>query len=231
LARRDWYEWMRLPIKKVAIVGGAPSRKEAPLNDKTWEIWGLGGRSLKLRRVDRWFEMHSVPQLVRAYNRKERHGYERHITFLRSLKVPVYMQKPHPLIPNSVAYPLDQVLDECGRCFSSSVAYMLGLAIYEGFQGIGMWGVNMASKKEYLYQWPGVQYLLALAKTRGIGVYLPPDCPITIPARPKLVPVTVLYGYDWDHPDAWWNRLKEKKAKAKVERKKKKAKKKKKRKR
>lgn len=228
MKRDDWREWMYAPIKKVAIIGGAPSRRYAPIYDKSWEIWGLGARELRLPRVDRWFELHSVPQLIRAYNRREKNGYERHIKFLRSLKVPVYMQKPHPGVPNSVTYPLDAVLEECGRCFTSSVSYMLGLAILEGYRGIGMWGVNMASKKEYLYQWAGVQYLLALAKQRGVGVYLPPDCPITIPSRPKLVPTKVLYGYDWDHPDAWWNKLqKEKESKDKDHDKKKKKKKKK----
>lgn len=199
--------WMSQPIKKVAIVGGASSRRFAPFADRSWEIWGLGPRELKLPRADRWFEMHSQQQLIRYYDKVRGGEFAAHMRFLRKLRCPVYMQRVHPSLPNSVPYPLDAVLKDCGRCFSSSVSYMLGLAIHERFQGIGMWGVNMASKKEYTYQWAGVQYLLALARARGIYVYLPPDCPITIPPKPALPVTKVLYGYDWDHPEAWWNKL------------------------
>lgn len=211
--------WMRQNIRKVAIVGGAPSRQYAPYDDPSWEIWGLGTDRHRLPRADRWFEMHSVPQLIRYYDKIRGGKYAAHIRFLRQLKCPVYMQQVHPAIPNSVVYPLDAVLKDCGRCFSSSVSYMLGLAIHERFDAIGMWGVNMTSKQEYTHQWAGVQYLLALARERGIHVYLPDDCPITIPPK-AILPVTkVLYGYDWDHPDAWWNKERHTKEKEKERRK------------
>lgn len=214
------YEWMNQPIKKVAIVGGASSRRYAPLSDKTWEIWGLGAKKQKLPRVSRWFEIHSIPQLIRAYNKKKnKRGYEKHIKFLRKLKCPVYMQEPHPGVPNSVTYPLPEVLKECGRCFSSSVSYMIGLAIYERYEGIGVWGVHMISKKEYHYQWAGVQYLLALAIKLGIKVFLHPECPIAIPDKPTLAYTKILYGYDWDHPEAWWNNLTKKQKREKLDRK------------
>ncbi len=212
-------EWMKLPIKKVAIVGGAPSRRFAPVADRSWEIWGLGTERFKLPRADRWFEMHSEPQLIYFYDKIKGGKFAAHMRFLASLNCPVYMQKPHPSVPNSVAYPLAEVLKDCGRCFSSSVSYMLGLAIHERFQGIGMWGVDMTSKEEYLYQWAGVRYLLALARSRGIHVYLPPGCPITIPPKPVLPVTKVLYGYDWDHPDAWWNKLRRERERKAEERK------------
>lgn len=230
------YKWMNRPIKKVAIVGGASSRKAAPILDPSWEIWGLGPRQLKLPRVDRWFEMHSKQQLIDYYHIVRGGHFNKHWKFLKGMNNPVYMIRVHASLPNSVAYPLEPVIQDVGRCFTSSVAYMLGLAIHEKFEAIGMWGVNMASKKEYKYQWPGVQYLLALAKSRGIHVYLPDDCPITIPAKPELVVTQILYGYDYHHPDAWWNQperqaeLKKKmkenaaKAKRKAKRKKEKAK-------
>lgn len=208
MARKRDAEWMQLPIKKVAIVGGAPSRKEAPISDPTWEIWGLGPRQLKLPRVTRWFEMHSKEQLINYYDVVRGGYFKKHWTFLQRLKCPVYTQRTFPDLPNSVEYPLEDVIEDVGKCFTSSVSYMLGLAIHEKFEGIGMWGVNMASKKEYKYQWPAVQYLLALARKRGIHVYLPESCPITIPKKPKLVKTKILYGYDWDHPDAWWNKKK-----------------------
>lgn len=221
LAREHDTRWMKLPIKKVALVGGAPSRKYAPIADKTWQIWGLGPKHLRLPRVDRWFEMHSKEQLIQYYDVVRGGYFGKHWRFLRNLGCPVYTQEKYPDLPNSVKYPLEAVTREVGRCFTSSVSYMLGLAIYEGFEGIGMWGINMASKKEYKHQWPAVQYLLALARERGIYVYLPKDCPITIPKKAKPVVTNILYGYHWDHPDAWWNKRKKKKdAKKKVAKKK-----------
>lgn len=208
--------WMNQPIKKVAIVGGSSSREEAPIMDESWEVWGLGAKRHSLPRATRWFEIHSIPQLKRHYSKKNKRGCENHLNFLASLDCPVYMQKPHPQVPNSVAYPLAKVLKECGRCFTSSISYMIGLAIYERFEGIGIWGVQMVSKKEYIHQWAAVRYLLALAKQRGIGVYLHPQCPIPIPDKPELPYTDVLYGYHWNHPKAWWNNITDKEREEKL---------------
>ena len=49
--------------KKVAIVGGGPSRRRAPYDDETWEIWAFSSRAWRYPRVTRWFELHSMTDL------------------------------------------------------------------------------------------------------------------------------------------------------------------------
>ena len=61
---------------------------------------------------------------------------------------------------------------------SSSIAYELALAIYEGFEEIHLYGVDLNTESEYAWQKPGVEYLLGVAVGRGIKVVLPDNCPL-----------------------------------------------------
>src|SRR5690606_26486051 len=109
-------------------------------------------------------------------------------------------------VPNSREYPLARALENFGRCFTSTASYMIALAILEGVDTLGVWGVHLTEKSAYARQRPGVEYLLGVARQRGIEVRLPPRSPLRIPRRPAMKPTPVLYGYDWQSPRAWWRR-------------------------
>ena len=104
--------------------------------------------------------------------------------------VTLYMHEAYPDIPGAVAYPLAEVQAALcpGRAyFTSTVAYMLALAIYQGFARIEMYGVHMSMGSEYAYQRDGVTYWLGRAEGAGIEVVLPEACEL-LQGR--------LYGYD-----------------------------------
>lgn len=61
---------------------------------------------------------------------------------------------------------------------SSSIAYEIALAIYEGFEEIHLYGVDLNTESEYAWQKPGVEYLLGFAAAKGIKVVLPSNCPL-----------------------------------------------------
>lgn len=61
---------------------------------------------------------------------------------------------------------------------SSSIAYEIALAIYEGFGEIHLYGVDLNTEAEYAWQKPGVEFLLGVAAGRGIKVVLPDNCPL-----------------------------------------------------
>ncbi|MFW6078997.1 MAG: hypothetical protein ACODAE_05210, partial [Gemmatimonadota bacterium] len=153
----------------VAIVGFTDSRLKAPFGDADVECWGLNA----LHRMDgidvgaftRWFELH--PRAVL----EERH--EGHLEWLKTCPLPVYMQRAWDDIPTSVAYPKAEVEARLGGYMTSSIAWMLALAILEGFQEIGVWGVDMASETEYAQQRPAVEYLLGIAQGLGRTVHVP----------------------------------------------------------
>lgn len=191
--------------KKVAIVGGGRSRRFAPYGDPTWEIWAFSSRLYRYGRVDRWFEIHSMTDLRQqlSWRKKGRRSFAGYIRYMQRLRCPVYMQKVHPRIPNSVVFPKDQLVKEFGRCFTSTAAFLIALAIYEGYDEIGLWGIDVRGPR-YARQGPAIRYLLAIAKQRGIKIYIPRSSRLWIPSRPVFPPTRVLYAYDWRSPYAWW---------------------------
>ncbi|OUM99834.1 MAG: hypothetical protein BAA04_02980 [Firmicutes bacterium ZCTH02-B6] len=198
--------------RKVAIVGGGPTRVMAPFNDPTWEIWAFSSRRWQPPRVTRWFELHALTDLRQqlASRKPGRRTFPEYWRYLSSLPCPVYMQRRHRAIPTSVPFPLGPVLKRFGRCFTSTASYLVALAILEGAQVIGLWGVNPKRSdkghrdEDYSRQRAALEYLLGVARQRGIEVVLPPGVSLRVPERPRFVATPVLYAYDWRSPHAWW---------------------------
>lgn len=194
--------------RKVAIVGGASSRRLAPYDDESWEIWAFSSLRRPNPRITRWFEMHAPGDLATQLIRSTpvRRSFREYVRFLKALPCPIVMQKRWPQLPQSVEYPLARALSEFGRCFTSTASYMLAMAMLEGCDVIGVFGVHLTEATVYARQRPGVEYLLGMARQRGIEIVLPPGCPLRVPERPALPETDVLYGYDWRSPKAWWRR-------------------------
>lgn len=73
----------------------------------------------------------------------------------------------------------------CARCgyavagyFSSSIAYMLALAISQKPECIKLFGIHMNSKMEYAHQRSGCEYYLGYCRAVGIDFWLPDSSPI-----------------------------------------------------
>lgn len=166
--------------KKVAIIGCGTGRDNAPYDDKEWECWGLN--EIDQKRADRWFEIHELY----ASSPKE-------IKWLKKCKKPIYMCKTHKEIPMSVKYPLLKMIEDCSfpLYFTCTFAYQIALAIYEEFETIGLWGVNLpyGSPRERLVETTCTEYWLGVACGRGIEVRIPND--------EYLLHHQYLYGYDY----------------------------------
>lgn len=171
-------------MKKIAIIGKCSnSRSDAPLDIDDWQIWGLAWDPLP--RCDVYFEMHENWRNFLGGG----DAAEMHHAWLAGMTVPVYMlQKEHD-VPMSVAYPMDEVRDQLGKtCYGtayleSSIAYMMALAILQGADRIGIWGCDLATGGEYAYQRPNMEYLIGLARGRGIKVFVPPQNALLSPMR------------------------------------------------
>lgn len=170
--------------RKVAIVGFAESsRDQAPQDDPEWEVWGLNQLYRYLGRFDRWFEIHNRPMfeadMVRDTN---------YVAWLQQSPVPVYMIDVFPDMPNSVRFPLEACANLGGRdYFTSSIAYMFALALLEGFEEIGIWGVDLIVGEEYTNQKPCLEWWIGFAEGRGVKVFVPPQS--------ALMKQWVRYGY------------------------------------
>ncbi len=185
--------------KKVAIVGYTPTRKYAPYRDPEWEIWGVNDlfkfqAENDVVRWDRWFELHEY----RSCLSKEK--LDRCRDEFKKWNIPVYMQKKHPDIPCSVEYPLQDVIDAYGDYLTNSISYMVALAILEGFEEIGIYGVDMSTDSEYGHQRPSCEYWVGVARGRGITVNIHPQA--------DLLKARFLYGYDSGKENEFCQKLK-----------------------
>lgn len=169
--------------KKIAIVGFAPSSlNKAPFGDKSFEIWGVNELYKIVPRVDVLFELHDYEFLVS----KERN--QEHLQWLRKAKIPIFMQQRFADIPQSVPFPKDEIIQEFGRYFTNSISWMIAMAIWVNAEEIHLYGVDMATNEEYQHQRPSVEYFIGIARGRGIGVYIPPEC--------DMLKCFHLYGYE-----------------------------------
>lgn len=170
---------------KVAIVGTAPSsRLLAPFADPSWEIWVCSpGNMNTVPRVTRWFEAHANlewPENI-SYGKP-------YLDWLRQQTFPVYMQDKSQ-VPNAIPIPKDELVSEFGPYFfTSSFSWMMALALKEGATDIGLFGVDMASKDEYILQRSGGHYFIQLATKRGVNIHLPLESDLAQPPG--------LYGFD-----------------------------------
>lgn len=159
---------------KVAIVGLSPtSHDQAHWNKEGWEVWGLPWDEGYWPYMHRLFEMHDI-RLLLGENSRRKAGY---MDRLKNADVPLYMQGAY--IDNATTYPFDAVAESIGAYyFNSSIAYAMALAIHEGAEEISIFGVDMKGDDEYGYQKPNMEYLVGVARGKGIKVTIPDNSPL-----------------------------------------------------
>ena len=174
------------PRKKVAIVGFASNTLHlVPWFDPTFEIWSMNqGHMHCLRRTDRHYEMH-MPEATADVRDPD------YVAWLSAIPIPVYMIEARDEIPNSVRFPIEEVIKYTGRdYFMSSPAFMLALAGMEGFEEIHLYGINLAIGDEYFYEKPNCEWMIGLLQGRGVKVY--------VPTASSLLKQFRRYGYNID---------------------------------
>ena len=177
---------------KVAIIGFSEKvHHQAPWDDPEWEIWNLNmsnrmgfthdqdGRY----RSDRHFDLH--PLSVQSQD---------DMAWIHCCPVPLYLTEPYLENPNVVVYPLSEVQahyqEYCARpYFASSFAYMLALAMHEGYQTIGLFGCDLDWGRERMVEHGNLAFWVGLARGLGHTVMVPDGSAfLTHPAR---------YGFDY----------------------------------
>ena len=177
---------------KIALVGSAPaSVRIAPYSDPSWKIWGCSpGVYGVAPRVDAWFELHLwepgqpwfSPEYVQWLSALE----DRNVTLWTGAEV--VGLRSHVLPHQEILAEFDPDRWFC----SSSLFWMMAMAIKAGATKIGLWGVDMAAGEEYEMQRAGIHFLTYIAKARGIEV--------GAPAESDLFTPRFRYGIDeWTH--------------------------------
>lgn len=188
---------------KIAIVGTAPTSKMlAPYDDKSWEIWACSAGNVdQLPRVNMWFEMHMLAEMLAPENRAMAEPF---FAWLKAKSDAGIFQvvmpeagtevggKRNTYVPKAIPYPLDDMIKHFGtrNWFTSSVAYMMAVAIARGATEIALFGVDMAADQEhYSAQRAGCTWFREWAENHGIKVHVPFESCLAAP--------TPLYGY-WE---------------------------------
>jgi len=162
-------------MKSVAMVGFAKQSRERVKYSQADEIWSVNWAYEYdfLPRIDRLFELHDAWVYANAgENHAKRVKHWKWLTENQS--IPVWMASARDDVPMCRVYPLEaiQAAIHC-RVLSSSVDLMMALAIYEGFERIEWYGIEMGNETEYRYQRPGAAYWIGQCEARGIEVVLP----------------------------------------------------------
>jgi hypothetical protein len=149
-------------MQKLAIVGSGPNtREQAPFDDKYFDIWAFNEAPMDdwCKRWDAAFQLHA-PEIYTGHNVKHP-DYWRWLQ--RERGHTIYMQARDERVPDSVTYPLDDVLTLGGRrLMGMSMCYAVGLALLMGYQHIEVWGVEL-SYTEYQYGADAWRYWVGLA--------------------------------------------------------------------
>ena len=159
-------------MKTVAIIGShSDTRDNFDWEREDCDVW-VFNEAVKgdwCKRSDAVFQMHQ-PTIWRAStNRNDPKHYE----WLQQQDNPtIWMIDKFEDVPKSEKYPLEGVLAMVPRFgyFTSSVAYAIALAIYQQYDRIEVYGVEMATGTEYAHQRVGVAFWLGVAVGKGIDV-------------------------------------------------------------
>jgi len=101
---------------------------------------------------------------------------------------PIYMQHWHPEVPGSVSYPLYEVQkrvfrdkfrrgdDKYVKYFTSTFAYMAGIAELEDFERVEIYGFEMADEIEYITQKACAEFWIGYLMGKGVEIYTPENC-------------------------------------------------------
>lgn len=176
-------------LLKIALVGTAPSsRLLAPYGDPAWDIWVCSpGNMTGIPRITRWFEIHASM----SWPENQQYG-PNYVEWMKKQPFPVYMQSKE-WVPNAIVYPKDEMVQKFGGdFFTSSFSWMMALAIHEGASEIALYGIDMASREEYIQQRPGFYFFRREARKLGIKV--------SAPHESDIMTSPPLYGFSESRP-------------------------------
>ena len=130
------------------------------------EVWGCSICYFNQKDLDRLYNADHLPGLTCSdpdyIANVNKHGFQ------------VWMQAPHPEIPNSHAIPKDEMMRYFGLShpyWTSTIAYMVSHAIYEGYNDITIHRVlEVVGSKDYIFQKPCLDFWLGVALGRGIKI-------------------------------------------------------------
>lgn len=169
-------------LGKGLTIGWVPSEVLTP----GVERWGLN--SLIYSRFSghfddwtRWFDLHTNEHVLAV--RPETY------TWYTTQTKPIYRLTIDPIIPSSIAYPLELIQDTFHtNRFLDSLDYMFALALLKDFKRIELCWFTMEDRPEHRRGATSANYWIGRAEERGVEVI--------IHGKSALEPPEKLYGFE-----------------------------------
>lgn len=188
-------------MKTIRLIGLGPSCVEARRACDYADTWGIQytHHHFKLNRQfimddEEWIKAKNFALSVPIDMVKE----------MREAKIPIYVSKKWPDVPNTVEYPIKEVLEYFKpiNYFMNSIAYMFAMAIMEGYERIETYGIDyryfgdLGNKLSFPDNWFDETHCGAfwagMAIGRGIEVVTTKRSSLMKPVKPND---PSLYGY------------------------------------
>jgi len=164
------FEFWQKKNDKVCLVGTATSIVNTPWMDKSYDFWPLqvatAIQGYRYSDDQLLFELHDERYFDITPGVKER---------MNKLNLPTLMQKEYDWYPKAMSYPLTHMRKKYRTYFTSSIAYMIALAVEMEYKHIALFGIHMASSEEYTHQKGACEYWLGVAEGRGADVFIAPE--------------------------------------------------------
>jgi hypothetical protein len=177
--------------KKVILLGTANTLKITPWDKDDIDYWACAPvttyKEAEGHRIDVLFEMHHMEYWLTVIDRLNS-------IMDKSSNSVILMQQQVPQIKNSHAYPLKEIQEfvshpKLRKYFTSTIAYMIALAVYLGYEDIELYGIHMAAEEEeYSLQRSCCEAWLNFALGKGISYWLPDES--------SIMSSDHLYGYE-----------------------------------
>lgn len=128
------------------------------------EIWCVSTIFAELQTVDlqpsRIFQLHEK-ELFEPWICDEQHR--------------VVLVKDDPDFPRAMVLPHEKLIGIFGARFSSTLAWMLGWALFDGFTDISIRGIHLGTNSEYFDQRDAFFWFIGLAQGKGIKINIDED--------------------------------------------------------
>lgn len=209
--------------ERVAIVGTAQSWTKTPWTDAGLHIRSLNDayRMKGFVRADAWYDLHPLdkffyPDGEKVYAHQIPPGHycrpKDHIEWLSKQNIPVWLHPEHllqhPETANWMharAFPKATIEAHYGRYFASSPGWMIGQALMEGVKELHIYGIHLATEREYIEQRPNFEMLCGCLLGRGkrtISVkdglrrYETADGLLVLPEATPVLQATFQYAFE-----------------------------------
>ena len=77
--------------------------------------------------------------------------------------------------------PVDELVEIHGRSFNSSISWLLAYGAFMGYTDIGLYGIDMFAKQEFLDQRDSLYFLWGHLTAIGVAVFAPEGNGIAFP--------------------------------------------------